>query len=118
MCGNFGLVGDARECLRILRALHRITTPDARVILDSEDPYVDNDAADSAYLERNRSAGRMPGQVTIRLRHQERVTPWFDLLIVSPSELGMLAEQAGWRVAQVRPGDPPDYYAVLEKAGP
>jgi hypothetical protein len=58
----------------------------------------------------------MPGQVTIRLRHQERVTPWFDLLIVSPSELGGLAGQAGWRVARVQSGDPPDYYAVLEKA--
>jgi SAM-dependent methyltransferase len=118
MCGNFGLAGGAEECVRMLRMLHRITTPAARIILDSEDPSVDNDAADSAYLERNRSAGRMPGQVTIRLRHQERVTPWFDLLIVSPSELGVLAEQAGWRVARVQPGDPPDYYAVLEKAEP
>jgi SAM-dependent methyltransferase len=118
MCGNFGLAGDARECLRILRTLHKVTAPAGRIILDSEDPYVDNDAADSAYLERNRSAGRMPGQVTIRLRHQERVTPWFDLLIVSPSELAVLAEQAGWRVAHVRSGDPPDYYAVLEKAWP
>jgi SAM-dependent methyltransferase len=116
MCGNFGLAGNARECARTLRMLHRITEPDARVILDSEDPYMDNDPADSAYLERNRSAGRMPGQVTIRLRYQERVTPWFDLLVVSPSELAVLAEQSGWRVAHVIAGDPPDYYAVLEKA--
>jgi len=116
MCGNFGLVGDAQECARILRTLHRITQPAARVILDSEDPYVDNDDADAAYLERNRLEGRMPGQVTIRLRNQERVTPWFDLLIVSPSELAELAEQSGWRVAHLVAGDPPDYYAVLEKA--
>src|SRR5439155_2112731 len=44
--------------------------------------------------------------------------PWFDLLIVSPSELAALAEQSGWRVAHVVAGDPPDYYAVLEKAVP
>ena len=75
MCGNIGLVGNAGDCARTLRTLHRITRPDARVILDSEDPYVDNDPADLAYLERNRSAGRMPGQVTIRLSRQERVTP-------------------------------------------
>ena len=48
MCGNFGLAGNAGECARTLRTLHRIT---------------------------QRAAGRMPGQVTIRLRHQGRVTP-------------------------------------------
>lgn len=116
MCGNFGLGGDAQECGRILRMLHRITQPAARVVLDSEDPYVGNDATDSAYMERNRRQGRMPGQVTIRLRHQERVTPWFDLLDVSPAELAVLAEQSGWRVAHLVAGDPPDYFAVLEKA--
>jgi len=116
MCGNFGLAGNARECARILETLHGITGPTARIILDSEDPYADNDAADSAYLERNRREGRMAGQVTIRLRYQERVTPWFELLIVSPSELTVLAEKSGWRVAHLVAGDPPDYYAVLEKA--
>jgi hypothetical protein len=95
--------------------LHRITQPAARVVLDSEDPYVGNDATDSAYLERNRREGRMPGQLTIRLRHQERVTPWFDLLDVSPAELTALAEANGWRVAHLVAGDPPDYFAVLEK---
>ena len=30
--------------------------------------------------------------------------------------VGGLAGQAGWRVARVQSGDPPDYYAVLEKA--
>lgn len=87
----------------------------ARIVLDTVDPYQDADAADLVYIDRNRARGAMPGQVTIRIRYGERVTPWFDLLLVSPSELDALAARAGWRVAEVVPGDPPDFYAVLEK---
>jgi len=58
----------------------------------------------------------MPGVVTIRIRYGERATPWFDLLLVSPAELEQLVEGAGWRLVQVFEGEPPDYYAVLEKA--
>jgi len=116
MCGNFGLPGSAAECERTLRRLHRTTGPGARIILDSVDPHLDNDATDLAYLERNRTRGRMPGQVTIRIRYGHRVTPWFDLLCVSPAELEELARDSGWRIATLAPGEPPDFYAVLEKS--
>jgi SAM-dependent methyltransferase len=116
MCGNFGLPGSAAECVRTLRRFHRTTGPAARIILDSVDPHVDNDATDLAYLERNRTRGRMPGQVTIRIRYGHRATPWFDLLCVSPPELEELARESGWRIAILAPGEPPDFYAVLEKA--
>jgi SAM-dependent methyltransferase len=115
MCGNFGLVGSAEEAGVILRRLHAITAPTGRIVLDSIDPYVDSDAADLAYRERNRARGLMPGQVRIRLRYGDRVNPWFDLLNVSPAELEGLAGASGWRVAEVVEGDPPDYYAVLAK---
>ena len=114
MCGNFGLVGTAADAGPALRTLHGITTPDARIVLDSVDPYVD-DEDDLAYLERNRARGRLPGQVTIRLRYLDSVTPWFDLLNLSPSELEQLLTGTGWHVAHLVPGEPPDYYAVLEK---
>jgi hypothetical protein len=58
----------------------------------------------------------MPGQVRIRIRYEERVNPWFDLLNLSASELVALAGASGWRVAEVVEDEPPDYYAVLEKA--
>jgi SAM-dependent methyltransferase len=115
MCGNFGLVGTAKDAVLVLRTLHSITTPTARIVLDSVDPHQDNDQADIAYQERNRARGRLPGQVTLRLRYRGWATPWFELLNVSPSELDDLLAATGWHLAHVVRGEPPDYYAVLEK---
>jgi SAM-dependent methyltransferase len=116
MCGNFGLVGSAEEAVPILRRLHAIASPAGRIVLDSIDPYVDSDAADLAYQDRNRARGLMPGQVRIRLRYGDCVNPWFDLLNLSPAELEALVGASGWRVAALVEGEPPDYYAVLEKS--
>lgn len=116
MCGNFGFFGDAEATVAGLRRLHALTSSGGRIVLDSVDPYVDSDDADLAYQARNRERGRLPGQVTIRIRYGERATPWFDLLLVSPAELAELAEESGWRVEQIVWGEPPDYYAVLAKA--
>ena len=115
LCGNFGLVGSAEQAVTILRRLYSLTSPHAGIVLDSVDPYVEADAGDLAYQARNRTLGRLPGQVTIRIRYGERATPWYDLLNVSAAELGELVAETGWRVAQVE-SDPPDVYAVLAKA--
>ena len=115
MCGNFGLFGTAADAGPLLRTLHGMTAAGAVIVLDSVDPYQDNDEADLAYLERNRARRRMPGQVTIRLRYRDSVTPWFDLLNLSPSELEELLSKTGWQLAHLVRGEPPDYYAVLEK---
>jgi SAM-dependent methyltransferase len=108
MCGNVGLVGTASEAARVLRELHGITTPDAAIVLDSVDPHVANDAADLAYQARSHARGRLPGQVTIRPRYRAWVTPWFDLLNVSASELERLLGRTGWRLAEVVEAEPPD----------
>jgi len=115
MCGNFGLVGDRERALDTLRRLAGLTSSKARIVLDTVDPYVDADGSDAAYAVRNRERGRMPGQVTIRIRYGERVTPWYDLLNVSAQELAELAEETRWHVELVRE-DPPDIYAVLAKS--
>jgi SAM-dependent methyltransferase len=115
MCGNFGLVGSAEQAQSTLRLLHVLTTPNGRIVLDAVDPYVDMNAADVAYQAQNRARGRMPGQVTIRIRYGERITPWYELLNVSADELERLIAGTGWRLAQVVEGEPSEYYAVMEK---
>jgi SAM-dependent methyltransferase len=117
LCGNFGLPGTRERTIAQLRRLHDLTTEDARIVLDTVDPYAGDagDAAERAYLERNQASGRMAGQVTIRLRYGDRLTPWFDLLLVSAEELAELAGNAGWEVALVDTSEPPDLYAVLQK---
>jgi SAM-dependent methyltransferase len=115
MCGNVGLVGSEQQAQEILRRLEGMTTTEGRIVLDSVDPHVDNDAADIAYLEGNRAKGRMAGQVTIRIRYLDRVTPWFNLLCLSVAELERLIVGTGWRLERVIEGEPPEYYAVLAK---
>jgi SAM-dependent methyltransferase len=116
LCGNLGLAGGADDTVALLEKLHGLTAPGARIVFDSVDPYVENDEADLAYLERNRKRGRMAGQVTIRIRYGGLVTPWYDLLCVSPDELEELAAPTGWRLPWRRDAEPPDWYGVLEKS--
>jgi len=116
LCGNLGLPGSWERTSEWLRRLRDLTTDQARIVLDTVDPHGDDDPVERAYLERNLARGRMPGQVTIRLRYGPRVTPWFDLLLLSAAELTDLAHEAGWRVAAIDESEPPDVYAVLEKA--
>jgi hypothetical protein len=80
------------------------------------DPHCEADQADLAYFEENRATGRMPGQVTIRLRYGPRATPWFDLLCVSPTGLEQLAARTGWKLRTLVRSEPPTFYAVLDKA--
>jgi SAM-dependent methyltransferase len=115
MCGNLGLAGSAESTREMLGRLHALTRPQGRIVFDSVDPHVGNDEADLAYLERNALRGRMPGEVTIRIRYGEIATPWFELLCVSPAELESLLPGTGWSLAWARE-DEPDWYGVLEKA--
>jgi hypothetical protein len=87
-------------------------------VLDSVDPSQDNDPMDLAYQEKNRARGRLPGQVTIRLRYRGCATPWFELLNVSAREIEDLLAGTGWHLAHLVEGEPPDDYAVLEKTPP
>jgi SAM-dependent methyltransferase len=115
MCGNFGLAGSGEGTIALLEKLHVLTSPEGRIVLDTVNPYVDADATDLAYYERNRGRGRMPGQVTIRIRYDGLATPWYDLLCVDFAELEALAVGTGWSPVMLRE-DGADLYAVLEKA--
>jgi SAM-dependent methyltransferase len=115
MCGNFGLFGRETEARRLLRTLHEISSPDGRIVFDSVDPS--DDEHDLSYQARNSSLGRRPGQVTIRLRYGDFTNPWFELLNLAPSELEEVVEGTGWRVAELVPSVPPEYFGVLKKGG-
>jgi SAM-dependent methyltransferase len=114
LCGNFGLAGSGERTIALLEKLHSLTNPGARIVLDTVNPYVDNDEADVAYLERNRERGRMPGQTTIRISYGGLATPWYDLLCVDLLELVALIEGTGWH-SVLLDEDGADLYAVLSK---
>ena len=112
---NFALLGSPARAKRLLAAMHRITTPDARIIGGVCNPHITKERAHLAYLERNRRRGRWAGQLRIRIRFEQYVGMWFDYLFVSPEEVRKLVADTGWKVAEYVPGRGPLYVTVLER---
>lgn len=113
---NFGLFGSAAGAKRRLRALAGITNEGARILAASMDPYQTDDPAHRAYHRRNRSRGRMGGQIRLRIRHRQWATPWFDYLFASAEEMDRLARSGGWRLSKVIADESAYYVGVLTKA--
>jgi SAM-dependent methyltransferase len=115
MCNNFGLVGSRASAKRLLRRFHRITSDRGRILAASTDPRHGR-SPHRAYLQRNRSRGRMPGQIRGRIRYRTYATPWADFLLVSRAEMRSLVRDTGWRIRRfVDAPDEPLYVAILEK---
>jgi SAM-dependent methyltransferase len=112
---NLGLLGDVERGRHLLRRLARLTSPDARILGETLDPYATDDPLHLAYHARNRARGRMSGQVRIRVRFRDLGTPWFDYLFLSRQELEALVDGTGWRVADAISDESPIYVAVLER---
>lgn len=112
---NFGLFANRREAQRMLLRLHRMTSSDAHIVAESLDPRDTDNPFHLAYHRKNLARGRMAGQVRIRVRYQGYVTPWFDYLFVSKTEMRGLLRGSGWRIQEFLPGEGPVYVAVLAK---
>ncbi len=121
---NFGLFANPRRARWLLKRFHAMTSPQARIIAETLHPYDRKIGPTrrkifSKYLRFNRQRGRMPGQLRLRVRCGFACTPWFDYLIVSPSEMRSIVSGTGWRVTQLLDSEDPGwvgiYVAVIEK---
>ena len=116
---NIGLLHGLNEGRKILRAFHRITTPDARIIGTTRDPHDTTDPDHLAYQARNRSEGRMSGQIRFRIRHRKLASDWMYYLFLSEEEFRELVHGTGWRLETTVKGDcgfgEGSYLAVLCK---
>ena len=112
---NFGLFGSARQAKFLLRKLYRITSPDARIIAGTRNPFKTNDPNHLDYHRWNKKRGRMPGQIRIRVRFAKAVGAWFDLLFVSPKEMEVVLRDTDWRVEKFIAPEEANYFAVIRK---
>jgi len=112
---NFGLFGSAAGAARRLHVLASITSPAAKILAGSLNPYDTEDPVHLAYHRRNKALGRMAGQARLRVGHRQWATPWFDYLLVSPQEMDELARRGGWRVDRLLDDGNPYYVGVLVK---
>lgn len=113
---NFGLFASFERARWLLRRLRRLTSPGARIIAETLDPFRTEMPEHLWYHRWNRKRGRMPGQIRIRVRYRKFVTPWFDYLFVSPTQMQTIVAGTGWRIAKRLPMQAsPLYVAVIEK---
>lgn len=115
MGNNFGLVGTPKRARWFLRRLKGMTSPDARIIAVTRDVRHTDEPEHLAYHARNRVAGKLPGQVRIRVRYKRYVTPWLDLLMVNKEELQQIVDETGWQLGDTIDDERGLYVAVLER---
>ncbi|WP_158853229.1 class I SAM-dependent methyltransferase [Halorhabdus sp. CUG00001] len=112
---NFGLVGTAKTAPDVLGALATVTTDDGRIMAQSRDPHDTNDPYHREYHAFNRERGRLPGALRMRTRYKTYATPWFDYLLVSPSEMDDVLDTTVWTRTETWQGEGGLYTAMLEK---
>ncbi|GIM97256.1 class I SAM-dependent methyltransferase [Paractinoplanes toevensis] len=111
---NLGLFEGPERAPVLLDALARLAKPGARIVAQGTDPYGTTDPVHVAYHRRNREAGRIGGQLRLRLRYRLLATEWFDYLNCSPAELEALLAGSRWRLRSIDDRDRPYYLAVME----
>jgi len=112
---NFGLFGSCNGAKRLLKKLAGCTSAGAQLLAEILDPYKTTDPNHLAYHKRNRRRGRMSGQLRIRVRYKQYVTPWFDYLFVSEAELRRILAGTGWEIGDLFRSDGPTYFVRLVK---
>ncbi len=110
---NLGLLASRDQSEFVFERLADVSRSGARILASGNDPYRTESPEHLAYHERNRSAGRMGGQLRLRIRDRHVATDWFDYLMLTPDELADLVEPTSWRLDEVRAGDGAGYLAVI-----
>jgi len=116
MGNNFGLFGDRAGLRAGLDRLAGITTEEALIYAEGADPFATTDPHHLRYHQANREAGRLGGELRIRIRYKIWASPWFGLLLVSPEQLDVLLDGTGWHLHDSIPAETgPVRVAVLGK---
>ncbi|MDE3088873.1 MAG: class I SAM-dependent methyltransferase [Chloroflexota bacterium] len=136
---NLGICGTLPRFRRMLRELHRIAAPRGRILATTRQPSTTN-PRHRRYLRHNLTRGCAVGQIRLRLlfngkrgagassRRKEGTNasqssrrddaPWFELLLLSPTDLMQVAAKEKWELAHVFPFEnfEQGYAVVLEKS--
>ena len=115
MGNNFGLFGSRLRARWLLRRLHGLTSPQARIVAETLDVHQTDNPDHLSYTRWNCRRGRMPGQIRLRVRYGNLRTPWFDYLLVSREEMRRILAGTGWSVQRFLNSEGSPYIAVTEK---
>lgn len=112
---NFGLFGSFKKAKHLLGGLYNITTKNAFIIAESNNPYKTNNPVHLSYHKLNKKRGRMPGQLKIRVRFENYTGNWFDYLLVSKEEMKKILKDTGWKIKKFINSKKSSYIAIIEK---
>ncbi|MCP3995191.1 MAG: hypothetical protein GY722_09020, partial [bacterium] len=112
MGSNLALLQSDARASGVFDAMRVLLKSGGSVIGTCRDPYQTDNPDHLSYHEANRAAGRIPGQIRMRVRYRRLASEWFNYLFVAPDELKALAEHSGWAVVGTTKPDP-EYVAVL-----
>jgi SAM-dependent methyltransferase len=112
---NFGLFGSFSNARLLLKKLYKITSPNALIVAESNDPYKTENPFHIRYQKANRRRGRMSGQMRIRIRYMKYVGKWFDYLIVSREEMKGILRGTGWKVKKFIDSRSSPYVAIIQR---
>jgi SAM-dependent methyltransferase len=116
MGNNFGLCGDISNTEELLRLLNSFLSPNGLLIFSCRDPLNTDKPAHLAYHKQNRSKGKPPGLVRIRIRYQDIVDDWWNLLFVEASTAENMIKNTGYQKEAIYQSDTsPTYYFVARK---
>jgi SAM-dependent methyltransferase len=115
MGNNFGLLQGRAKAVSLLKKLARITTPDAKIIAGSLDPYNTANSDHLSYHKRNKARGRMAGQVRFRIRYKSFASKWFDYLFVSQKEMQDVLSKTDWQAEKFIRSHGDNYFALISK---
>lgn len=113
LMNGIGIVGRLDALPAFFRAAERILVPGGQLLLDSTDVRAVPDEAVRAAADRRESAGTFAGEVTYRLRFEERLGTPYPWLFVDPDTLRRHAERCGWVVQVVFEDEEGQYLARL-----
>lgn len=99
LCQNLGLAGTITGTRELLGVLYGRVRPGGVLLGDTVDPLMFEPLPPHReYHEASPLAGRDLGQLRLRWRHRDRVTPWRDLLCLRRQDLGAVLDGTGWEL--------------------
>lgn len=115
MGNNFGLFGSRENAKNILKKFALVTSPEAKIIAGTLNPYQTEYKYHLDYLKSNKRRGRMAGQIRMRVRFEKAVGEWFDYLFVSPEEMQDILSDTDWQIVEFIESGESHYFAVIGK---
>ena len=93
---NFGIMGQPKGVVKMLKGFLRITADDAVVLAGSIDPEKTDNEMHLALHAKNKAEGNPPGLARLRNKYKGEVDDWWYLLLCGEGLMSELAESAGW----------------------